>query len=184
MRHLLALAMLLTIAGCGPSPSSASASPLNPLTGGPGLKSSTCASMGGRAARSAPLPIKGFGRSAADPLHCQVFVSSPGSDAIVVVDYSGRVVSTITGEFGADAMVVSGLTLYVTLTTAGAIDAISTIKLSKIRTIASGLRSPRDLVMARSLLLTTTGPAAQRTLQLASVKPTTAATHRYTPSAL
>jgi len=178
--------MLLTIAGCGPSPSSASASPLNPLTGGPGLKSSTCPYMGGPAGRSAPLSIKGFGRIAADPLHCQVFVSSPGSDAIVVIDYSGRVVSTITGEFGADAMVVSGLTLFVTLTTAGAIDAISPNGAGKttLFTVASGLVSPRDLVMAGGLLWTTTGPCAQRTLQLASVDPATGASHLYAPSAV
>jgi hypothetical protein len=126
MRHMLALVAVLTIAGCGASPPSVSGGPLGPLTGGPGLKSATCPYMGGPAGRSAPLSVKGFGRIAIDPLHCQAFVSSPGSDAIVVVDYSGRVVRTITGEFGADAMVVSGLTLYVTLTTAGAIDAIST----------------------------------------------------------
>lgn len=183
MRHLLALAVVLAIAGCGASPPSVSGSPLTPLTAGPGLKTPGCPYIGGANGTSAPLSVKGFGRMVVDPMHCQVFVSSPGSDSIVVVDYSGRVVRTITGEFGADAMVVSGLTLYVTLTTAGAVDAISTVRLAKIRTLASGLVSPRDLVMAGGLLWTTTGPCAQRTLQLASVDPVTGASHVYAPSA-
>ncbi len=72
------------------------------------------------------LPVSGFGRIVVDGASKKVFVSSPRSSAIVVLDFSGRIVRTITDEPGADAMVVIGSVLYVSLTTAGAIDAIDT----------------------------------------------------------
>jgi hypothetical protein len=116
-----------------------------------------------------PLPVSGFGRIVVDGASKRVFVSSPRSSAIVVLDFSGRIVRTITDEPGADAMVVIGSVLYVTLTTAGAIDAIDTKKLSRIRTLTSGLVSPMDLVAAGGRLWTTTGPCAQWSTQLVSV---------------
>jgi hypothetical protein len=174
--------LVLTFAGCASNQATATNKPLNPFVVSPVSRPSGCPYLAGTAGTSVPLPVAGFGRIATDPSNCQVFISSPGSDAIVVVDYTGKVVTTIAGEFGADAMVVRGSTLYVTLTTGGGIDAISTTKLSKIRRLASGLVSPRDLVIAGGLLWTTTGPCAQRTLQLASVDPTTGTTHLYAPS--
>src|SRR5438128_3258200 len=117
------------------------------------------------------LPVAGFGRMVVDPTTSQVFVSSPQSSAIVVLDFSGNIVRTITDERGADAMVVIGSVLYVTLTTAGAIDEIDTGKLSRIRTLTSGLVSPADLVAASGRLWTTTGPCANWSTQLVSVDP-------------
>jgi hypothetical protein len=104
-----------------------------------------------------------------DGASSHVFVSSPRSSAIVVLDFSGHIVRTITDEAGADAMVVIGSVLYVTLTTAGAIDAIDTKKLSRIRTLTTGLVSPMDLVAAGGRLWTTTGPCAQWSTQLVGV---------------
>ena len=98
-----------------------------------------------------------------------VFVSSPQSSVIVVLDFSGNIVRTITDEPGADAMVVIGSVLYVTLTTAGAIDEIDTGTLSKIRTLTTGLVSAADLVAAGGRLWTTTGPCANWSTQLVSV---------------
>jgi hypothetical protein len=115
------------------------------------------------------LSVSGFGRIAVDAATGHVFVSSPQSSAVVVLDFSGRIVRTITDEPGADAMVVIGSVLYVTLTTAGAIDAIDTKKLSRIRTLTSGLVSPTDLVAAGGRLWTTTGPCGQWSTQLVSV---------------
>jgi len=117
------------------------------------------------------LPIHGFGRILVDATTSHVFVSSPQSSAIVVLDLSGNIVRTISGEPGADAMVVIGSVLYVTLTTAGAIDEIDTGKLLKIRTLASGLVSPADLVAAAGRLWTTTGPCGNWSTQLVSVDP-------------
>jgi hypothetical protein len=104
-----------------------------------------------------------------DGASSHVFVSSPQSSAIVVLDFSGHVLRTITNEPGADAMVVIGSVLYVTLTTAGAVDAIDTKKLSRIRTLTTGLVSPMDLVAAGGRLWTTTGPCAQWSTQLVGV---------------
>jgi hypothetical protein len=115
------------------------------------------------------LPVTGFGRIVVDGASSHVFVSSPHSSAIVVLDLSGHIVRTITDEPGADAMVVIGAVLYVTLTTAGAIDAIDTKKLSRIRTLTTGLVSPMDLVAAGGRLWTTTGPCAQWSTQLVGV---------------
>jgi len=115
------------------------------------------------------LPVAGFGRMVVEATTSHVFVSSPQSSAIVVLDFSGKIVRTITDEPGADAMVVIGTVLYVTLTTAGAIDEIDTGTLSKIRTLTSGLVSPADLVAAGGRLWTTTGPCANWSTQLVSV---------------
>jgi len=115
------------------------------------------------------LPVAGFGRMVVDASTSHVFVSSPRSSVIVVLDFSGNIVRTITDEPGADAMVVIGSVLYVTLTTAGAIDEIDTGTLSKIRTLTSGLVSPADLVAAAGHLWTTTGPCANWSTQLVSV---------------
>ncbi len=126
------------------------------------------------------LPVSGFGRIVVDGATSHVFVSSPRSSAIVVLDLSGHIVRTITDEPGADAMVVIGSVLYVTLTTAGAIDAIDTKKLSRIRTLATGLVSPMDLVAAGGRLWTTTGPCAQWSTQLVGVDLDSGTKHTFT----
>jgi hypothetical protein len=127
------------------------------------------------------LPVSGFGRIVVDAATGHVFVSSPQSSTIVVLDLDGNIVQTISGEAGADAMVVSGSALYVTLTTAGAIDEISTISLSKTKTLITGLVNPADLAMAGGLLWTTTGRCALWSTKLVSVDPATGASRTYAP---
>ena len=122
---------------------------------------------------STTLAVENFGRVLADPRNCHVFVSSPAGNAVVVVDYSGKVVKTFSNEYGAGAMVIDGSTLYVALTTSGSIDVIDTQTLTRTRTLASGLVKPRDLAMAGGRLWTTSGECTQWTLQLASVDPAT-----------
>ncbi len=126
------------------------------------------------------LPVTGFGRIVVDGASRHVFVSSPRSSAIVVLDLSGHIVRTITDEPGADAMVVIGSVLYVTLTTAGAIDAIDTKKLSRIRTLTTGLVSPMDLVAAGARIWTTTGPCAHWSTQLVGVDLDSGTKHTFT----
>lgn len=125
------------------------------------------------------LPITGFGRILVDATTSRVFVSSPQSSTIVAMDLSGNVVSTITDEPGADAMVVIGSVLYVTLTTAGAIDEIDTGNLSRIRTLTTGLVSPSDLVVAGGRLWTTTGACGNWSTQLVSIDPGTGANRTF-----
>src|SRR5207302_7815084 len=105
-------------------------------------------------ASSVVLPVQNFGRVLVDSSHSHVFVSSPASNEIVVLDFDGNVVKQIQGEAGADAMVVDGTTLYVTLLAVGAVDEIDTGSLSRVETLASGLIRPNDLVMARGRLWT------------------------------
>ena len=55
------------------------------------------------AATPTDLSLNNFGRILVDPATSHVFVSSPGSNAVVVLDFNGKIVQTITGETGAGA---------------------------------------------------------------------------------
>ena len=125
------------------------------------------------------LPVTDFGRILADPGGCHVFVSSPASSTVVVLDYTGGVVKTLTEEYGADAMVSDGSALYVALTGTGAIDEIDLRSLNRVRTLATGLVKPQDLALAGGRLWTTSGNCAQWTVKLASVDPGTGAVKVY-----
>ncbi len=123
---------------------------------------------------STNLGVTSFGRILVDSAHSHIFISSPGANDIVVTDLGGSIVKTITGEAGADAMTIVGSTLYVTLTTAGAIDRIDTTTLTETSELVTGLVVPRDLIYAGSKLWTTTGNCAAWSLELASVDPAAA----------
>lgn len=177
----LVLALAVGIAACGgsatagatpraaasaapsPAPSASASNPAPPPAPDPCRRSAGAVAV--------TLPITGFGRVLGDPNNCHVFVSSPSSNAVVVADFSGNLVKTIPDEYGADAMVIDGSNLYVTLTTTGSIDLIDTQSLTRVRTVATGLVKPRDLAFAGGRLWTTTGVCAEWTMQLASVDP-------------
>jgi hypothetical protein len=125
------------------------------------------------------LPVTTFGHMVVDPTTKHVFISSPEDSAIVVLDYSANILQTISDEAGADGMVVSGSSLYVALTTSGAIDEISTTRLSKTRTLTTGLVQPADLVLAGGRLWTTTGACANWSTELVSVDLVTGASKTY-----
>src|SRR5205823_8160254 len=72
------------------------------------------------------LGTKSFGRIIVDPATSHIFVSSPGDSQVVVLDYNGAIVKTITTEAGAFGMALSGRTRYGVLNTAGAIEKIDT----------------------------------------------------------
>ncbi len=193
MRPAVGLALVLVVVGpaCGGATSARSAiptqaaahatGPASPGQLGPAspTPADPCRESGGAA--SLVLPITNFGRVLADPTNCYVYVSSPASNAVVVVDYSGNVVTTIQDEYGADAMVVDGSLLYVALTTTGSIDEIDTATLTRVKTVASGLVKPRDLAFSGGLLWTTSGDCAQWTMKLASVDPASGRVAYYDP---
>jgi len=112
-----------------------------------------------------------FGRIVVDAATSHIFVSSPGSSEILVLDFNGAIVKTITGLAGAWGMALSGSTLYVVLNTAGAIEKVDTGSLNDTGTLVSGLVRPTDLVLAGSKLWTTTGNCANWTVELVSVDP-------------
>jgi len=129
------------------------------------------------------LPVTTFGHMVVDPKTKHVFISSPEAGAIVVLDYSANILGTISNEAGADGMVVSGTSLYVALTTSGAIDEISTTQLSRTRTLTSGLIQPADLALAGGRLWTTTGACANWSTELVSVDLVTGEAKTYPPPA-
>ncbi|TMC93665.1 MAG: fibronectin type III domain-containing protein [Chloroflexi bacterium] len=122
-----------------------------------------------RATSSVALGTRSFGRILVDPASLQVFVSSPGDNSIVVLDLNGNIIKTITGESGANAMVVVGSTLYVSLQNTGDIDRIDTGTLTETSPLVSGLTQPGDLAYAGGRLWTTTGACSGSTMKPASI---------------
>jgi hypothetical protein len=89
---------------------------------------------------------------AVDPAAGHVFVSGgAGTSSIVVLDYAGQIVKTISGEGGASQMVLDGAThtLYVALHDATAISEIDTQTLSETKRFSTApYPSPTSLVIA------------------------------------
>src|ERR1700694_3158075 len=109
------------------------------------------------AAGPTSLGITSYGRILVDAANSHVFVSSPGGSSIVVLDYTGTIVKTITGEAGAYGMAINGNTLYVALSTGGSIDRIDLTTLMETSPLVSGIVHPWDIVLAGSKLWATNG---------------------------
>jgi hypothetical protein len=104
------------------------------------------------AGTATPLALTSFGELAVDDAHEHVFVSSgPFGSSIVVLDFDGNVVTTITGQQGARGMALdaaSGI-LYVALENASAISRIDTTTLTEVSRFATtGMSGPRSLALA------------------------------------
>ena len=88
---------------------------------------------------------------AVDDAHQHVFVSGgPGNSSIVVLDYAGNIVDTITGEPGASQMALDAAThtLYVALHDATAISAIDTSTLTETSRFSTApYAGPYNLVL-------------------------------------
>jgi hypothetical protein len=86
------------------------------------------------------LPISTYSHMVLDPAHQHIFISSAASNTILVTNYSGQTVATITNEPGADGLALSsdGATVYAALTTGDAISAISTSTLAETARYATG----------------------------------------------
>jgi len=93
---------------------------------------------------------------AVDDAHQHVFVSDgPGNSSIVVLDYAGNIVDTITGESGASQMALDAAThtLYVTLHDATAISAIDTDTLTETSRFSTApYAGPYNLVLGQGKL--------------------------------
>ena len=98
------------------------------------------------------LPFPGGGWIAVDGEHEHVFVSGgAGTSSVVVLDFDGTIVATITGQSGASGMVVdeSSDTLYVALRDATAISKIDTVTLTETsRMSVAPLSLPTNLGLA------------------------------------
>jgi WD40 repeat protein len=98
------------------------------------------------------LPLSAFGGMAVDGAHQRVFVSGgAGTSSIVVLDFTGAIVKTITGQGGATGMVVdeSSGTLYVALRDNTSITKIDTATLAETsRMSVAPISLPRQLALA------------------------------------
>jgi hypothetical protein len=104
-----------------------------------------------------PLPfLEGSTSLAVDPVGQHVFVSDgAGSSSIIVLDYDGNIVKTITGQNGASEMAVDTAThtLYVALHDATAISEIDTQTLTETKRFSTAPYSdPTRLVIANGRL--------------------------------
>jgi hypothetical protein len=108
---------------------------------------------------STPLGQTSFGAIVVDNTNSHVFVSSPGGNDVQVYNFSGTLLTTISGITGADGMVINGSTLYVAENTSnGSIEEISLANLTDEGALATGLVSPQWLAFAGDQLWTNTNP--------------------------
>jgi hypothetical protein len=111
------------------------------------------AAEAGRADTMTQLPFTGDAPwMAVDPSGSHVFVSDgPGNSSIVVLNFSGQIVKTITGESGASQMALDPAThtLYVALHDSSAISEIDTQTLTETKRFStSPFSAPTGLVIA------------------------------------
>ncbi|HVC75126.1 MAG TPA: fibronectin type III domain-containing protein [Candidatus Micrarchaeaceae archaeon] len=117
------------------------------------------------------LGIPDFGRMVVDQASSHIFVSSPGGNSIVVLNLSGSIVKTITGEAGATSMVVNGSTLYVALPGSGTIDRIDTGTLNETSPLVNGVTNLSDIAFAGGKLWILTESCGVLAAALSSVDP-------------
>jgi IPT/TIG domain len=95
------------------------------------------AAVGGTVA----LPFSTYSQMLVDPVHHHLFLTGgPAASSILVTDYSGQTVATISGEPGASGLTLSGdgSTVYAALAAGDAISAISTSTLTETARYATG----------------------------------------------
>lgn len=105
---------------------------------------------------SDPLPLPDYGAMVVDQAHKRVFVSGgPSANGVVVLDFSGRVVKTVGGQYGATGLVLSedGRVLYAALAGGDAISVIDTATLVETKRIATGAQTcPTHLARTGALI--------------------------------
>lgn len=114
--------------------SAAAAAVLFTTLAAPASASASAVVAAGPASATA-LPLTGFSSVVADSAHHQVFVSGAGSDPVVVADFTGRTVGSLTALDGATALALSpgdGI-LYAAI---GGTDEIAAVNTSTLREVA------------------------------------------------
>ena len=111
----------------------------------------------------------GFKAIETDPLTQRVFVSSPTSNKVTVLNVAGEVLGDVVVP-GAGSLLLDGPTLYVAATTGGRIDTFNTTTLAPTGSYGAGvLLKPQAVVKAGGRLWTTTGDCGN-TVQLVSIR--------------
>ena len=99
------------------------------------------------------VPLTGFSRIAVDGAHSHVFLSGGTGDAeLAVMNADGTADTTVSLAAGADAMAISGNTLYAAECGAGKIEEIDTATLTVSGSIASTIGGGCDMVFAAGRL--------------------------------
>jgi DNA-binding beta-propeller fold protein YncE len=126
------------------------------LAVGTGLVCALVLAPTARATGAATLPLPAYGAMAVDQAHKRVFVTGgAASNGLVVLDFSGRVVKTLNGQYGATGMTMSqdGKTLYVALAAGDAVSAIDTATLAESKRYPTGARTcPTHLARTGALV--------------------------------
>lgn len=127
------------------------------------------------------LPVSGVADMVVDAAHGHIFLSAPSNNEILVLDYHGNIVTTITGESDPNSMVIVGSTLYVTLVSLGGVDRIDTGTLTETSPLTlHSLVQPGELVYAVGELWTATYvPGNLEPLCLARIDASTGAVTTY-----
>jgi hypothetical protein len=105
------------------------------------------------------LPGNIFQAMAVDSSTSRVFAALSDTSTVVVLNFDGTIVGTITSEAGACGVLVRNGDLYVADGTAGTIDEFDSTTLQKVRTVATGLSQACDLIFGAGALWTQSGPS-------------------------
>ena len=124
------------------------------LTASPAAHAATGSAHVSPAVSTTTLPGNQFRAMAVDPVTGRVFAALADTNTVAVLDASGNILSTITGEAGADGLVVHGGGVFVANGNAGTIDEFDTSTLLKVKTVATGLVQPADVVYTAGALWT------------------------------
>ena len=133
------------------------------------------APVGGAAPAEAATPTTvslgsgGFGSIVVDDARGHVFVSTPYTNSVRVLDLDGNLVTTIAGIPNAWGMVMHGSSLYVVAYSTGDIDEIDLTTLTITRQVATGVGHPWRLAFAGGRLWTAIGRPSTENHQLVSV---------------
>jgi hypothetical protein len=156
----LLVPLLAAVAAVSPRQAVAMALPSAPTVAGGALLSSPKPS----AEAGTPLPLTNFFDMVIDGAHGHVFVTGgPGNSSIVVLDFNGSIVTTLTDEADAAGMALSqdGAILYVALADSSGIDKIDTETLAKTGSISLGsITTTGALALAGGLLWSGYGECA------------------------
>ncbi|MDX3076970.1 Ig-like domain repeat protein [Streptomyces sp. MI02-7b] len=100
------------------------------------------------------LAVPSFARMVVDGVRKHVFISSKSGNEVLVTDYDGTEVGTLTGEDGAYglALAADSSTLYVALSSAHAIAAVDTATLTETARYDTGAAAPVFLALAGGTL--------------------------------
>lgn len=130
-------------------------------------------------APSAALAVADFDSMVVDPVGGHVFIASPASNAVAVVDFAGQRVALLTDLPGASSLVLAGSVVYVSEPTVGIIARISTTSLSMLSPLATGLQTVYSVVFAAGHIWAVVERPASPFIDFVAIDPVSGARQRH-----